>query len=120
MIELSFSKVVEISQALVEEFGEDYIYSKEDGVCVYVHDGAPSCFVGHVLHRAGVPLERLEKADTASWGGGMGADSLIRGLTEEGALATPDSTRSFLSAAQTEQDNGSTWGEALGAALKRS
>lgn len=85
----------------------DYVYEapEEDG-CVYVADGTPSCLVGHVLHRLGVSLEALSVLDM---NGGLAAWRAVPGVLDGVSGSTVDR----LWAAQTAQDNGDTWGEAL-------
>lgn len=112
MIELTYDKTVELLNETVQEFGEDYVYSRNDeGRCVYVQDGQPSCLVGHVLVKAGVPLERLEAADSNF--GGTGADVLIRQINREGAVKVDGKARTALAEAQYTQDHGNTWGLAV-------
>jgi hypothetical protein len=97
----------------VEEKGADYVYPDEqktpkgqlgDDLCMYVHDGAPSCIVGHVLHYAGVELEKFEP-----WEGSR-AEIVGEALTE-----WHPSVLKALGAAQEAQDGGKTWGKALDA-----
>lgn len=45
---------------------EDTVYEKVGPMemCVYVHEGTPSCLVGQALFRAGVSIEYLEQMDS--------------------------------------------------------
>lgn len=115
MIELNYTTAVEILDGLVEEFGSDHVYVKGMyGKCDYVRGGKPSCIVGHVLAKVGVPIERLSQADTGNFGGGISAHSLLRELQEEVVLAPIDgSVRALLSEAQSAQDSSSPWGKAV-------
>lgn len=64
---ITYDAVLGAMRAAVTEKGEDYLYrgplSDKPTVCVYATevDGElkPSCIVGHVLYRLGVPLESL-------------------------------------------------------------
>lgn len=117
MIELTYATAVEILDGLVEEFGADYVYPQgENGKCDYVRDGEPSCIVGHVLAKVGVPIERLKAADGAIMGGGMAADALLGMLHNEGALQSNGSVRALLCEAQYRQDHSTSWGAAVRAA----
>lgn len=97
--------VTPIIRELVSEFGADYVYKKEEreineGVtCSYQENGKPSCIVGHVLDRAGVEYD-------PEWEGRDCWRILERG-------GAPGNLASALSYAQSQQDSGKTWGEAL-------
>jgi hypothetical protein len=117
MIELNRSLVDTYLDEAVAEFGGDYVYSKSDtGSCNYVRDGAPSCLVGQVLAKAGVPLDRLVVADQGQYGGGVPADDLLAELVEEGVLRYDGEAITLLSVAQHRQDSGSPWAAAVRAA----
>lgn len=113
-IQTTDEAVMETLRAVVAE-RPDYVYDSEavdeNGVpmCVYVADGAPSCLVGHVLHRLGVPLDALSVFDES---GGKDAQLVVRRVLD----GTSGATAHRLWAAQSAQDNGETWGEALEAA----
>ncbi|KAF4408621.1 hypothetical protein [Streptomyces lycii] len=82
----------------------EYVYDEqdEDGSCQYVNNGAPSCLVGHVLHRLGVPLDVLRERE------GDKALHVARDL-----LSVSDVTAGCLNRAQIRQDDGETWGDAI-------
>lgn len=94
----------------------EYIYSSPEymgaddstGGCFYVHkdeDGSlvsAGCVVGTVLHRLGVPLERLVREE------GVAAFSLIGKV----APAVSTDVRNKLNAMQMSQDNKKPWGMA--------
>lgn len=124
-INITPSVVVEGLQALVDAKGEDFVYSPivdDDGVgtkCVYVLNGAPSCIVGHFLANLGVPVERLAVADTAAYGAGLPAGTLLENLRNEGVVSyVAPRVWEALSEAQYTQDSGRTWGAALGEAKR--
>lgn len=111
MIELTTDSVISVLDELVQEAGEDFVYR---GVCKYVKNDEPSCLVGKVLAKAGVPLERLEAADRAEWGGGQSADVLLNNLRAEGVVNFEgDDVAVLLQAAQSRQDNRNTWAKAV-------
>ncbi|MFJ8818180.1 hypothetical protein [Amycolatopsis thermoflava] len=116
-IVIDVDRALQLLREVVAERGADTVYqpvrlgaSRPDRAplpnCVYAHNGAPSCLVGHALHRAGVPVEDLAKMtgqiDELSWW----PESLDVGS---------DAVEVFL-AAQYAQDEGSPWGDALAAA----
>ncbi len=52
---------------VVEEAGSDYQYPGDAGSpCFYVVAGRPSCLVGRVLHKLGVPLGILSSYENSS------------------------------------------------------
>lgn len=126
-INITPSVVVEGLKALVDAKGEDFVYQPvveddETGTkCVYVLDGAPSCIVGQFLANLGVPVERLAVADTAQYGAGAPARTLLLNLRDEEYITFDNidgRITSALSEAQYTQDSGRTWGEAFGEAKR--
>jgi hypothetical protein len=115
--------VTDLMEGAVALKGEDYVYPKraesEDeigwGGCDYVRDGQPSCIVGHVLVAAGVPVEQLAAHE------GNSAWTVVPALKPEWGGVDDDShyypesspIARALDKAQSLQDAGSTWGEAL-------
>jgi hypothetical protein len=108
--------------ALVIKEGEDFVYSKRDateesvGRCVYVHQGKPDCIVGQFLAGKGVPVERLEKADTG-FAFGQSAFGLLDALEFEKVISISRMGKEALLVAQSAQDRRETWGAALDKAL---
>ncbi|WP_338781766.1 hypothetical protein [Streptomyces sp. DG1A-41] len=85
----------------------------EWGSCYYVHrdeegNESAGCIVGQVLHRLGVPLAELKKAET------LGATAAVR-LTTEGVS---DTVATFLRYVQCKQDRGQTWSRSVRDALE--
>jgi len=131
---LSDEKVDATLDSLVKKFGEGYIYPGwNDGKCVYVQDGAPSCLVGHALNRLGVPIGTLEVLDEQQFYRDEELEDLvyINGLQEievigyledserlidfeeaAGVTLTPYARR-VLAGAQHLQDEGVEWGVAV-------
>ena len=119
MIEITTQSVIEGLTAIVDEFGEDYVYPEKEAViprCLYVHDGEPDCIVGKFLHSVGIPLERLKKADEVD--GGTPAWKLLGQLEDERVLTAEDRGLNILQRAQDHQDSGIAWGEALRRAMQ--
>lgn len=120
-INITPSVVVEGLQALVAKEGEEFVYSpvpdEDHGTkCVYVLDDRPSCIVGQFLANLGVPVERLKQADTASYGAGIPATTLLIDLRAEGVITFDNTDGRILSAlngAQYNQDIGKAWGYAF-------
>lgn len=117
MINLTFDDVARYAQEGIQERGGDYIYKghgpKQDGPrCKYVHEGQPDCFVGLILHKAGVEL--TEEMNSL----GPAATALVT-LKDNGVLAYDYKTSHFLRFLQSEQDAGITWGIAYEHAFKR-
>ena len=85
----------------------DFIYEPPGGPdesCKYVHDDAPSCLVGHVMSRLGLPLDILSAREGVS------------PVQIGGALGISARAADALTAAQDWQDQGETWSDARAAA----
>lgn len=82
------------------------VYDDENGVSYYgaVPTG-PACLVGHALVAGGVPLENIKFFE------GDSAGTVVEALN----IFEDEVVRRALSIAQSEQDSGKTWGEALAA-----
>jgi len=123
---LDYATAVKLAEAAVAEKGPDFIYADESGVtanfirrdaeCSNKHateDGGwvPGCLVGNMLHRHGVPLDKMPKHGDAF--------STLRELNYFGiGIRTTEKAEIFMMAAQSSQDNGYTWGEAISAACE--
>ena len=118
MIEITKAVVNTVLPEIVAEHGRDYIYYAGPSGCVYVHNGEPSCLIGHFLHRLGVSLERLKAADEST-DGGTSASDLLRQLQDEGVVDV-ESHRVIhaLSVIQSEQDSEVCWGQASGLGIR--
>jgi hypothetical protein len=123
MIEIDREKALALLAAEVRTEGPQFVYKRDERVdengdmqginCRYVEDGNPSCLVGRVLFRAGVPIEAIHNLDT-QWNGM--SESIGDAKFPDDVNLTLDA-REVLQAAQTSQDAGQTWGEALRSAL---
>lgn len=97
----------------VRERGPDFVYPKGEsgwrlnpsGMCRYVRTDKeePACLIGLALFKLGVPLEELRGYESS------GADIVIDGTTSLGH----EDVFAAATTAQSIQDEGSTWGEAL-------
>jgi hypothetical protein len=76
-----------------------------DGMCVYFHDGRPSCIVGHVVSYLGFESTDVEE--------GVGVEALPFVDLLSGDVVK------VLSVAQEVQDYDIAWGEALQSAQER-
>lgn len=107
---------LELLEKAVATRGESYVYrritTRPGGTCWYEHDGEPSCLIGVTLHLAGYSLEDLKRCDTGS----KGKKPLVAGLLYRELEGLSPKVCFVLGCAQTAQDNGYTWGEALAAA----
>lgn len=111
MIEITLESAIDGVTAIVEEFGEDFIYQKEPGgMCRYVRIGEPDCIVGKFLASVGVPVQRLADYDC---GGGETAYAVLENLEDAGLLVAEEGASRFLTALQGRQDSGLPWGESL-------
>lgn len=104
-IRFTDEQVMTTLRAVVAE-RPDYVYEEiaGDDSCLYVHNGAPSCLVGHVLFRLGLPLDVLSENE----GGSPGMSVREFGISHRAA--------DVLDIAQARQDVGESWGDALAAA----
>lgn len=112
---LPFDRVLATLEEVVAE-KPDFVYvpppaSHPDGPkCLYVAEGKPSCGVGVVLHRLGVPLEVLAHLDYDDCGAGTAASGLDD--YENGCLVDTKAAK-LLGEFQGQQDDGMPWQEAL-------
>jgi hypothetical protein len=112
-IRLTVPLVLDAMRAVVAEHGPDFVYEPPTGpeeLCVNAHNGAPSCLIGRVLHRLGVPVALLER-----WPSAPVVELLTNLKAELVVTASPD-VAVVLSAAQSRQDGKYPWGEALAVA----
>ena len=95
-------------QTIVTEYGDGYVDPNFATGCCYYHPstGAPSCIVGHVLNKHGL-LMGVADADVNY--------HPVRDVTVIHYAFTPEA-EIVLEVAQSAQDAGKTWGEALVAA----
>ena len=104
MSELTYEEARALLARAVEEKGGDYVYPDAEYGCSYLWgDRTPACLVGHVFIYAGVTPGDIEAHE------GTQAAEVVSSLFPD----TEDRVRAALRAAQTVQDNGGTWAEAV-------
>src|SRR5690349_14134737 len=119
-ITLSDEQVTEHLQAIIEEFGEDHVYTRppnmpegsnacfyatyENGMdaAIHAYPTGPGCIIGHLLFRAGASLEDLSVCDN---------EGTVGTLVDNGWLQVSHRCRQALAAAQERQDSGHPWGQ---------
>lgn len=113
--EITVAMVLDTMDEVVAEYGEDYVYNGYDNVgreeggmnCAYLNsDGTPSCLIGHVLLRLGVPKEQFRTANFCTVGT----------FAEIAHLPVGHAALYVMRKAQAVQDERGTWGAALLAA----
>jgi hypothetical protein len=111
-IRIDATRAIELLREVVAESGEDYRYELIETpygpVCHYAHDDAPSCLVGHALHRAGVTVEQLASLDKH--------DNHIASVELPAEVEITDEAQDVFAVAQDTQDDGKPWGVALSVA----
>lgn len=103
-----------VNDEIVKE-GSDYVYKQVNFTCANVvkySDGTieGSCLVGRALIAAGIAPERFLETDTID----SEVFQVVDNLPELGMTTKAER---FLATVQAKQDNGSTWGQAVEAAL---
>lgn len=105
--------VLATMEAIVDEYGHEYLYPPAiDGrPCRYLDEDTdePSCLIGHVLVRLGTPVELIAQVEGTSPDGGSlnaPAGASVFGTFDLGV-------RKVMRSAQSRQDHGRTWGDAL-------
>lgn len=110
-LEEEIKLVLRTLQDVVDEFGHDYVYPDRESwsaACFYVRDGKPSCLAGQVVHRLGVPLEKLKQFEAQA----------ITAMVDHVPPIQLYEPLVVLRQAQVVQDRGGTWGQALETAKK--
>lgn len=117
MVYFSEEQVTEAMKAVVAG-REDYVYEFADSECLYAIDGAPSCVVGHVIHRLDPELfKQVEDWERNTGYGNNGVNEL---LYESGlGIDAPMNVVSALERAQELQDSGNPWRDALNGYILR-
>lgn len=120
-ITITLDDAMRTLREVVAEYGRGHRYIKPlikaiDGgygfipACVYTHNYCPSCLIGHVLHRLGVPVGEHKYYNR------VGIASLAWDCEYgQRAFFEPEAV-GVLERAQGVQDNGISWGAALDAA----
>lgn len=115
---MTASEVLEIMAQVVAEFGNSFVYEKvvqgNYPMCFNWHDGCPSCLIGHVMHRWGMPESFLAQFTSSG----------ISTLNYHMAFRHPDVkidqvAIEAMMEAQSAQDEGVPWGACLAAARQK-
>lgn len=117
MTKFTREEVTAAIEEAVAEKGNDYIYPNYDYGCSYADEnGEPSCIVGHVVAKLDpekfAAVVDLEDGPGGSWPVYRRSDYEFQKVVGFGDIFDDETIRA-LSAAQSRQDKGDTWGEAL-------
>lgn len=111
MIEYTYEDVVQVLKNIVHARGEDYLYERVNGNCVYfdAEKQQPSCLVGHFMYETGIlnleeDFAEYEEED---------ADNMVYKLENRGIAHFDARSQNLLSWVQRAQDRGNTWGDSL-------
>ncbi|ATW69427.1 hypothetical protein SEA_IMMANUEL3_76 [Streptomyces phage Immanuel3] len=139
MIKVTGAVALNLLRHAVAAKGKDHVYVNPDGKtagqgeysnpsCYYVHDvvdpegdgfgmkAVPGCIVGNVMHKLGVGFTVMRNEENNT------SDSLVdavmvsrheRDEDGEQKFEFTDTAKRVLRSAQSKQDGGATWGEAL-------
>lgn len=125
MKNVTYKETLEAMKAAVSEKGEEYVYERQEhpsmgahgslGICLNTTpDGkAAGCIVGDTLHRLGVSLTWLGCTENIN----CSAGGLLSKLRHEELYDFDYNSLRLLSEAQSLQDTGTPWGEALSKAV---
>jgi hypothetical protein len=102
----------------LEARGETYVYPRKDNMCNYVHNGVPDCLVAEALHQIGVPMETLDwmQVNLSEIGEYDGEEDRYIVAAAPSVDITPEAVEVFANA-QSAQDVGTPWGEAVAEAV---
>lgn len=95
----------------------DYIYRPPtlNGACLYVHQGKPSCIIGHALWEVGLIDANLPGASSGSSVFHINEES-IRTVAVDLELDLSIAEINWLAHVQGKQDRASSWGDAVASA----
>lgn len=105
--EMTTDEALALLREIVSERPDGYRYEKPGQRCVYLHDGEPSCLIGHFFARLGVSTETLAALDADLDGDGLDAGAAAMQL----GFSTP--VADLLNNVQARQDQKYTWTEAV-------
>lgn len=120
MIKIDYNTAVSTANEIIAEAGPDHVYEMTVThgstrlVCSYLEEDengmltVPSCIVGRILHKLGVPASAMEPYNT-----GATASQLLGTLSTDELLTFTPKASNFLSKLQLEQDSKEPWGDAM-------
>ena len=110
----SVEHVIELLENAVKDRGADWVYPLEwkhrDGPCRYFIDGKPGCIIGHVIYQLGGGPDDVEEGEGVF---GLEVWNRVLEISDDYKILE---ILEILSTAQTAQDYGTSWGEAVAAA----
>lgn len=103
-------KALELLKTVVEDKGADYVdrNASSPGGCCYVYATGGRCIIGEVLSLIGIKDDTLEELN--GWGN---IDRIHENHQLPSNISLPKDAIEILYVAQSAQDAGCTWGEAL-------
>lgn len=127
-ITIDKDRALELLREAVNERGADYVYTDEygdlDGRCFYVErdeqgNKVPGCIVALALNKAGVTIDQLLTLGDSGevHGASSTASELCQTLNTEGVAEIDRNALTLFGLAQSKQDRGDTWGDALQSAV---
>lgn len=114
-VHITLTDAQRVVAEVVQEAGTDFVYEPPNtdtggSVCVYYHDGHPSCLIGKVLVKLGVPLHLAIEANHCQNNDGI--EIAMDKLRATGYVTWEDLVPQYFAAVQDAQDRGDTWGGA--------
>lgn len=109
-------EVLDLLDEIVQEFGQNHVYTKEEGEvsCLNWHntEGKPGCIIGWLMRKLGASDDLLSRNTTG------GAARLTVAISREMDLEFTAVAVYTMGTVQSYQDNGVTWGESVRLARK--
>lgn len=130
MIDYSYAQTLQFLLDAVAVKGEDYVYEGVDDNgggdamrCYYARNGEPDCIVGHVLHKLGVPIEKMEYNQETKNNVDVISHKTIHShfytLRSEYGINFSERARRLLAVVQGFQDSDYSWGDAVQSAKEQ-
>ena len=97
----------------VRQAAHEVVFDNPDKIvdtCSYADTFAPSCLVGHILHRLGWSVDELYELDCVD---GLSGPMPILWLKNHGFVDLELNAGDYLAYLQNAQDGGQTWSRAL-------
>lgn len=111
---MTADEVLGIMAQVVAEYGDTFVYAKVStpgssySVCLNWDNDCPSCLIGHVMHRWGMPEDILANFPS------QGVSNLMhRFALKHGPMGIENGAMRAMAEAQANQDDGTPWGLCL-------